>query len=140
MPQVAARRGEKFYHYFGPEWLYYRDPQMNDWLVNTSYATLYVGNATDKPLVADLILEVMAPPKGCRWSLFTANGKRLVDHSLISAPPGNLTVRNLVIPPGAALPLTVQVLPPPNDLNGNFCVYNATLVEASPVAAGSSSN
>jgi hypothetical protein len=140
MPQVAARRGEKFYHYFGPEWRYYRDQRMKDWLVNTGHATLYVGNATDKPLTADLILQVMAPPRGCRWSLFLPNGKVIVDNSFISAPPGALTVRNVVLLPGAVLPLTLQVLPPPNNSDGNFCVYGVQMIEAQPPPAAASSN
>ncbi len=137
MPQLAARRGESFYHYFGPEWKYYRDQNMNDWLVDTGYATLHVGSATGQPRPADLVFQVMAPPNGCRWSLYAPDGSVLVDKAVVSAAPSRLSVRNLVVPPGG-MALTIQVLPPPNQMEGVLCVYGVNLQDPSPAPAASS--
>ena len=139
MPRLAAKRGEAFYHYFGPEWKYYRDQQMNDWLVNTGYATLHVGSATGQPRPADMVFQVMAPPNGCRWSLYGPDGKVLVDKAPVPTQPNKLTVRNLVLPPGG-MTLTIQVLPPPNQMEGVLCVYSVSLQDATPEPVAASSN
>ena len=135
LPKLAAKNGRLFYHSFGVGWQYVRDQQMNDWMVmqnsimGAASATLNVGNVTEHACTADLVLDVMAPPNGCRWSLYDPSGRVLMDKTLISAQPQSLTIRNLVIPPGGAM-LTLQTLPPPNDVNWNFCVYAVKLTNS----------
>ena len=122
MPALAARRGDNFYHYFGGEWQYVRDQQMNDWELNSSYATLLVGSVKDQPVNAWVDLQCVGVPSGCRVSVLGADGRTLAGP--VDVPPAlyTLSITNLALPSGRAVKLTVQVQPPPGQMQGALLV------------------
>lgn len=123
LPKLAVSRGKKYYHDYGPEWQFIMDRQMNHWKVASQTATLNIVNLGDKSSRVDVILQAFAPPSGCQCSVYSADGKSLLDRANVAAQFQRLAVTNVVLEPGGNL-LTVKVLPSPGQLEGNLLVYD----------------
>jgi len=126
--KLALRSGRKFYHYFGPEWQYTRDGRMNDFRVALESGTIFAGNATQEDQMANLVLHCAGVPNGCRLSIFSPDGRRLLDKKIVPAQFTQVKVDNVLLKRGMTA-LMCEVLPPPNDVTGQLLVYGVALVE-----------
>lgn len=129
MPALAKQQGRTVFHYFGNDWAYVKDQQMNDWLATAQSARLFVGNIDARPQSIRVTMKGMSPPSGCRLNVYLQNGVKLLDSMQI---PAGLTEFGFDIPnlaPGT-IELTLDVLPNPNAMGAQFFAYSA---EAQPI-------
>lgn len=111
LPELARRHGQSFYHYYGPDWQFTKDQQMNDWLVATSASTLIVGNLNAQNASTRLRILAMAMPQGGRLNLYGPGG-RLLENAEVTSRPRELVIDQLQLPPGETR-LFLEILPPP---------------------------
>lgn len=99
LPALAARRGERFYGVFGPEWLVHKDQQLNDWAVLQGAGVLVLGHVGEAPESALVRLPVMAPAGGV-LTVYGPDGVKLIDHARIGTQPTRLELPPILLPPG----------------------------------------
>lgn len=100
LPVLARKRGEKFYHYFGPNWRYLKDAQWNDWRYIERSGIIVAGNATGKEQIAKLTMKLMSQPCECRLSVFGSNGSLLAQDLSVKPEIQDLTIPNIILSPG----------------------------------------
>lgn len=134
MPYLAASQGRPFFHYFGNDWGYAKDPQMNDWLTTTGSATMYLGNIGGQPARARVRMAVAAVPSGGRVTIFGPDGKPVLAETPVPAAFHEITIPEVLLQPGISI-FSVQVLPPPGALDAQLLVYAAEAGPAAPLPA-----
>jgi hypothetical protein len=100
LPLLAAQRGERVYSYFGPEWQYMRDQQMNDWMTVSREGTVFVGNVLPNATTASVSVTAAAVP-GDGWLMISSG--TAASASRIPLPGmkvSQVSVTNLVLSPG----------------------------------------
>ncbi len=126
MASLARKHGRELYFYFGDGWQYARDQQMNNWMVIQSLGSLYLGNVGENTVTGTLRISAMAPSGGAQLSITDAKGATLLEHALFRSEFRNETVTNIVLPSGVSR-FDLQVLPPPNGVNGPLAVYEVSV-------------
>ncbi len=133
MPALARKQGRALYHYFGTDWQYVKDRGMNDWLVTGGFATLLVGNASESNQNGRISIQAMAPPNGCRLTIYGPNGQPLAEQVVIPGDRVGEVVVNAPIAPGETK-LSLQVLPPAKQMNAALYVHGASVTPVSSAA------
>jgi len=110
LPALAAKQGRSFYVYFGPEWGYLKDQQMNDWMTTERGGTVIIGNIKGQPVKARLLFRLVAVPAGASFSVIGPDGARLVDNLKVPPEFRTVPVPGLTLAPGEST-FRVQVLP-----------------------------
>lgn len=98
--EIAARRGRKFYHVWGPQWQYHVDQQATDWSVLVRAGTLNIGNTAGGPAVASVVLKAAAPAPGCRFSVYGADGSKVLDAAEAGPVARDVTIPSVRLGPG----------------------------------------
>ncbi len=132
LPELARRRGQTLYHYFGNDWSFAKDRQMNDWLVTPTAATLMVGNLSDGVAETRLRLFAMAAPRGGRINVYGPGG-RLLENAEIGSQPRELVLDRLRVGPGETR-LFIEILPPPGGVEATLHVHGVG-IESLPADA-----
>lgn len=130
LPELARRQGRVFYHFFGDDWRYYKDQQMNDWLLTSTSASLTVGNNSDQPALARLRILVAAAPKGGRLNLY-APGRKLLENVEIGAQPREIVVDRIPLLPGDTR-LLFEILPPAGTSESTLLMHGVEVLPATP--------
>jgi hypothetical protein len=130
LPALAAKQGRSVFHYFGNDWQYAKDQQMNDWLVSTQSGTFFLGNNQAQPIRVALTLDAMAPPSGCRISIYSAAGGKILDNETVPPNFKKITVPPFVLVPGKTQ-FSVEVLPAPGSLQPQLLLYGIKVEPAS---------
>jgi hypothetical protein len=100
LPLLALQRGEMFFHYFGPEWQYTKDPSMNDWRVIVQSGTLFAGNISRVPASVKLRLVVFAVKSSCKCMIYGPDGNQIVEVLVDAKKPRVLNISNVTLQPG----------------------------------------
>jgi hypothetical protein len=131
LPAVAAKQGKKLYHYFGDDFQYAKDQQMNDWLVTASYGTFFLGNTGQEPARVTLTLDVMAMPSACELSIYSAAGGKLLDHAAVPGSYKQIVVPPFVLAPGKTQ-FNVEVLPTAGNFQPQLLIHGLQVEPAAP--------
>jgi hypothetical protein len=99
LPVLAQRRGERFWRYFGPEWQYVRDRQMNDWMTIEAQGTVFVGNMGTNPASVSLEMPVAAAP-GDGQLVVSSRNSGGVAFNLPALRIVTLSLTNILVNPG----------------------------------------
>jgi|GEM_PF-6666295 len=112
LPRLAARRGERFYHSFGPEWEFFQDEYMNPWLTVTRRGTVEIGSLAAAPVSVALELKVASVPGLGTLTVSEKNGKTLGQFELPHRQVQSVVVTNVLLQPGTnSLILTFTAFP-----------------------------
>lgn len=130
LPELARKQGRSFFHYFGDDWRYYKDQQMNDWLLTGSSASLILGNLSERPTAARLRILVAAAPNGGRMSLYAPGGK-LLENVEIGTQPREIVVDRLQLPPGQTR-LFFEILPPAGYPEATLLMHGVEIMPTPP--------
>lgn len=127
LPQMARARGMAAYHYFGREWSYARDHMQRHWMFTPNSATLWLGNAAERPVRIKMTLQAAGLPGGCLVSVYHG-GQLVMDKRRVPAGVTSLTIPELTVSPGVGF-LTFHALPPPGHLDAAFAVHRVMISE-----------
>ncbi|MCO5044062.1 MAG: glycosyltransferase family 39 protein [Verrucomicrobia bacterium] len=131
MAELARKQGRALYHYFGADWHYVKDRGMNDWLVTRQFATLIIGNASTSNQSGRIAIQAMAPPNGCRLTIYGPDNQRVADRVEIPGDRvGELAINALVAP--GEMKLTFEVLPSPKQMDATLYVHGASVSRVAP--------
>jgi hypothetical protein len=132
LPSIAAKQGRQVFCYFGDDYQFAKDQQMNEWLMTPSFGTFFVGNLKQEPVRVSLRLDVMAQPSGCELSIYSAAGGKILDHT-----PVPNTYKQIVIPPFIVAPgktqFSIEVLPSGGNLQPQLLIHG---LQVEPAADG----
>ena len=121
LPEVAKARGKSVYHYFGDNWQYTKDQQMNDWLVTGMSASFFVGPVDGQPIPVDIKLIGAGLPGGCRLSVYGPSSARLLNDLEIPARMTEIELPRTMLAAGRN-EFVVEILPPANGMEGAFAL------------------
>lgn len=130
LPELARKRGRSLYHYFGNDWRFAKDQQMNDWLVSTGSATVYLGNTEDHNVTGRLRILAMGAPHGGRLNVY-GFGRKLTENVDVPSRPGEIVIDQVRLPPGETR-LFLEILPPPGELESSLFLHGISI---EPVSA-----
>ncbi len=131
LPVLMQKQRRPQYSYFAPDWAYAKDRQMNDWMIASHTATLWMGNAASSNVLVRLALRAAAPPAGCRVNIYSADGRTLLQHGAVGSQVAQVLSPPVELPPGESK-LTVEVLPAAGQLDAQLLVAEARAVVVSP--------
>lgn len=121
LPELARRQQRSIYHYFGKDWSFTKDQQMNDWLVTSTAGTVFIGNVTSNPTPMRLRLIAKAIPQGGRLTIYGPGG-RLAENIEIGSQPRELAFDPITVVPGETR-LFLEILPPPGAIQVALMLY-----------------
>ncbi len=122
LPALAAKNGRSLYVAFGDGWQYARDQQMNDWMLLQTGGSIHLGNAGKEPAKALLRISALAPAGDTLLTVTDSRGATVLDHARMVPEFRDVTVTNLVLPPGLSR-FDLQTVPAPGAMNGQLAVY-----------------
>ena len=126
LPALAAKRNQTFYSYFGPEWGYVKDNQMNGWKITEHSGTIFIGNISDRPLPGAIKIAVLGYPSGGLVSVYGPDGRKLLDKTDIPPNYQLLTLPVTELQPGLNS-CRMEILPAQGSLSAALLVYGIVI-------------
>lgn len=126
LPALAAKRKQAFYSYFGPDWGYVKDNQMNGWKITESSGTVFIGNITGRPASGVIKVAVLGYPSGGLLSVYGPDGRKLLDKTAIQPDYQMLTLPAVELQPGLNS-CRMEIMPAPGSPSSALLVYGVVI-------------